>query len=155
MVIELLVDNFYTHKIVAKWYFDEWLSSVPNVTIDRVENKLAKAINRETAPLMVLAKDDDHLLGAAELKIREMDIYPQYEHWLGGVYVEESARGQGVGKALTLDVINRARKAGIGKLYLQTESLSGGLYADCGFKPIEEVEYKGYRVLVMVADLEV
>lgn len=94
------------------------------------------------------------LLGAAELKTREMDIYPDYEHWLGGVYVESSERGKGIGRLLTLDIIDRAKRFGIKRLYLQTESLSGGLYAECGFKPLETVEYKGRHVLVMVAKLD-
>jgi hypothetical protein len=34
-------------------------------------------------------------VGAAELKNRETAIFPEYEYWLGGVYVVEKARGQG------------------------------------------------------------
>ncbi|MFL9594331.1 hypothetical protein ACKC5O_20320, partial [Aeromonas schubertii] len=56
--------------------------------------------------------------------------------------------------ALTENIIQRAKKIGIKKLYLQTEALSGGLYSSCGFMPIEQVEYKGHNVLVMVAELD-
>ncbi len=154
MKLELLADNFEAHKTVAKWYFDEWVSSIPGVTIDRVESKLAKATNRNSAPLIVLAKEHDELVGAAELKLHEMDVYPNFEHWLGGVYVKESVRGNGTGKILAMDVIKRARAVGISKLYLQTEALDGGLYAHCGFRPIEKIEYKGHHVLVMVAELD-
>jgi GNAT superfamily N-acetyltransferase len=154
MKLELLADDPDSHKTVAKWYFDEWVSAIPGVTIDRVENKLSKAINRDSAPLIVLAKHGDELIGAAELKRHEMDIYPNYEYWLGGVYVKNTFRQKGVGKALTQDVMARAKSLGIRKLYLQTESLNGGLYQRCGFEGIEEVDYKGHRVLVMVAELD-
>lgn len=101
--------------------------------------------------MLVLAEEGGEVLGAAELKIREMDIYPDYEFWLGGVYVDEPRRGRGVASALVREVLSRARAAGIERLYLQTEDLSGGLYRRHGFEPIEEVDYKGHRVVVMVA----
>ena len=154
MRLKLLADNFEAHKTVEKWYFDEWVSSIQNVTIDRVERKLAQSINRNVAPLMLLAKEDENIVGAAELKIREMDIYPDYEFWLGGVYVDEPARGRGIGKALVDGIVDCAKNAGISKLYLQTESLSGGLYLNCGFSPIESVAYKGRQVLVMTSELD-
>jgi GNAT superfamily N-acetyltransferase len=43
---------------------------------------------------------DGKLIGAAQLKIREMDIYPGREFWLGAVYVDPAARGQGIGELL-------------------------------------------------------
>lgn len=110
MKIELLADNLNALDRVAKWYFDEWISAIPGITIDRVKNKLSKSVNRESVPLLVIAKKDNELLGAAELKIREMDIYPEYEFWLGGVYVDEGSRGCGIGRALTENIIQRAKK---------------------------------------------
>ena len=103
--------------------------------------------------MLVLAKDSGELIGAAELKTREMDIYPQFEFWMGSVYVAADHRGKGVASKLVLEVISRARKAGIEKLYLQTEDLADGLYARYGFKPIEQADSKGITVLVMVADI--
>jgi len=42
---------------------------------------------------------------------------------------------------------------GISKLYLQTESLDGGLYARLGWKPVVESDTRGFPVLVMVRGL--
>jgi N-acetylglutamate synthase-like GNAT family acetyltransferase len=95
---------------------------------------------------LVVAKASGILVGAAELKIREMDIYPQYKFWVGGVYVVPNQRGKGIASKLVVDIISRARNAGIDKLYLQTQDLSGGVYARHGFKPIEEVDSKGVQV---------
>ena len=53
---------------------------------------------------------------------------------------------------LVTEILGRARRAGISKLYLQTENLTGGVYCRHGFKALEEVHYKGLHVLVMVAD---
>ncbi len=101
--------------------------------------------------MLVLARKGSEVVGAAALKTREMDIYPDYEFWLGSVYVADAQRGQGIASLLVDEVLSRARAAGIEQLYLQTEHLTGGLYKRHGFEPMEEVVYKGNHVLVMVA----
>ena len=151
MELALLADNPEAVDKVAKWYFDEWASAISGATLDRVVEKVSTFVSRESAPMLVLAKEAGEVIGAAELKTREMDIYPDYEFWLGGVYVDEKKRGRGVASSLVSEVLSRARAAGIKRLYLQTENLSGGLYTQHGFKPLGEVNDKGHRVLVMVA----
>lgn len=149
----LLADEPSAYKQVARWYFDHWLSSVPSMSIEKVERKLSGYTNRDKAPLLVLVKLEGELIGAAELKIREMDIYPEYDFWLGGVYIKDSFRGKGQASRLVKEVVMRARAMGVTTLYLQTEDLSGGLYLDNGFNVIEQVNYKGHEVVVMFAEL--
>ena len=154
MELSLLADNPSAIATVATWYFEQWCSENSSITKDFIIDKVSAATNREHAPLIVLAKISDEFVGAIELKIREMDIYPEYEFWIGGVYVAESARGKGVASALVKNVLLRARNADIEKLYLQTEDLTGGLYSRHGFLPIEQTDYKGHRVLVMTTSIE-
>lgn len=153
MDFPLLADIPEAADTVAKWYFDEWASSVSGATIDKVKQKVAQSISRHTAPMVVLASEDGLVIGAAELKLHEMDIFPEYEYWLGGVYVDESRRGSGIGSLLVKQVIERAAKAQIDRLYLQTEALDGGIYTRLGFSPLEKVNYNGYDVLVMKTDI--
>lgn len=153
MELSLLADEPSAADTVATWYFNEWCKASGRYGKDHVLKNVSAATNRDKPPLVVLAKEAGTLIGAAELKIREMDIYPQYEFWVGGVYVEQSQRGKGTASKLVVNVIERARSFGIEKLYLQTEDLNGGLYARHGFKPIEQADSKGVTVLVMVADL--
>lgn len=105
--------------------------------------------------MIVVAREDELIIGAAELKLHEMSVFPEYEFWLGGVYVEKSYRAKGIGALLVTEVISRAKKAGVKKLYLQTENLNGGLYCHHAFEPLTTVNYKGRNVLVMVADISV
>ncbi|NQZ07992.1 MAG: GNAT family N-acetyltransferase [Algicola sp.] len=154
MKLLLLADEPSAAATVATWYFNEWCKDTGRYDKDEVEKKVYASTNRDKPPLLVLAKEDDTLIGAAELKFREMDIYPQFEHWIGGVYVDENHRGKGVAFKLVSEVIAKARSVGVKKLYLQTEDLSGGLYARMGFKPIEEADSNGVKVLVMVADIQ-
>lgn len=149
----LLADDLGAYKQVAGWYFDEWLSDLPNMSVDKVALKLSSYDNRDKAPLLVLAKLNGELMGAAELKLREMDIYPEYEYWIGGVYVKSSARGKGIAANLVKEVIKYAKAQAIDQLYLQTQKLDGGLYHKLGFNLIEEVDYRGHHVAVMKANL--
>ena len=155
MEFSLLADEPNAADKIARWYFDEWCKDTGRYSFESVLERVSASINRNRAPLIVLAKESDMLLGSAELKTHEMDAYPQYEFWLGGVYVAEPARGKGIGSALVNQVIKRAQEFGIKSLYLQTENLSGGLYSAHGFVPIEQTDSKGLTVLVMVAHIGV
>lgn len=146
----MLADEPEAVGTVSNWYFNEWASRVANMTVDKVKARLSQATCRNNAPMLILAKDRNEIIGAAELKNREMDIYPDYEHWIGGVYVVSPFRGQGIASKMVKHLLGIAKNANIKKLYLQTEKVNGGLYAKLGFKPIEEVDYGGRRVLVMV-----
>lgn len=153
MTLALLADHPEAAGRIARWYFDEWGRATPGRTLEQVRSEVAAAVNRDGPPLIVLARKNGAVIGAAGLKIREMDLYPDHVFWLGGVYVDAPERGRGVASALVEDVLRRARKAGIERMYLQTERLDGGLYRRLGFQPVEQAHYKGREVLVMTTRL--
>lgn len=135
--------------LIARWYFDEWGQYTRTMSVARIRRRLQKSLEPGSVHLVVLAVDQEEVVGAAEFKLREMIIYPEYEHWLGGVYVREDKRGNGVGSLLVADILERAQQAGASELYLQTEDLTGGLYCRHGFRPLHEVVHDGHRVLIM------
>jgi len=93
-------------------------------------------------------------MGVAELKFHEMDIYPEKEHWLGGVYVPVEHRGKGIASRLIRQAVRIARTLGVPTLYLQTEKLEGGLYASLGWVPVAQANNRGLDVLVMEKTLD-
>ena len=93
------------------------------------------------------------IVGSAELKFREMDIYPEREFWLGGVFVAPGARGNKIGSALAKKTARIAYALRVKKLSLQTERQDGGLYSYLGWKAVEQVHHHGRDVLVMEKDL--
>ncbi|QBF84678.1 GNAT family N-acetyltransferase [Shewanella maritima] len=153
MKVILLADDPGSAPAVAQWYFDEWCRESGRYSLEQVRQKVDAAASRDKLPMLMLAKDLHQLLGAAELKTYEMERYPEYQYWLGGVYVSEHARGQGVASSLVHEAIKRARLAGMKHLYLQTEDLSGGLYAKFGFKKVHQIVDKGDDVIVMKLDI--
>ncbi|WP_299494014.1 GNAT family N-acetyltransferase [uncultured Shewanella sp.] len=161
MECHLLADKPEYISQIAKWYNDEWgyISESIGESIDTGRSaevlalKLADYLNRDTLPLIVLIIENDNLLGAAQLRFHEMDIYPDKEHWVGGVYIDKPYRGQGIATILINQIIKLAKRHGVSHLYLQTEDHSGGLYKQLGWKAIEQVNYHNVDVLVMEKSL--
>ena len=153
MKIEYLADHENLLPVIGKWYFEEWgYLNKEKTLLSEIEN-LQIYLNKDKIPLMLLAIENDIPIAVAQLKYNEMTIYPQKKHWLGGVYVSKEHRGKGMAKKIISELIKKARLLNVEKLYLQTENLRGGLYAQMGWLPLEQINYHGTDVLVMVKDI--
>ena len=151
MQCRLLADSPSAIPLVARWYYDEWGRDLPDNSAEICAAWLAPQVNRERAPLHLIAVESAVVLGTAALKLREMVEFPEREHWLGGVFVAPEHRGRGVAAALTRFALECAKRIGVRELFLQTDRLDGGLYARAGFEPVERVQSEGHDVLVMRA----
>jgi len=155
MELELLADNKKAIPIIANWYFEEWGHLKEGNTLAKFTESLGDYLNADKIPLIVLALEAGEVLGVAQLKYREMDIYPEKEHWLGGVYVAKTHRGKKIAEKVIGELVLIAQKLGVQTLHLQTQHPSGGQYTRLGWKPIEKVNYHGVDVLVMEKNLGV
>lgn len=117
-------------------------------TLQRNMEKLSDYLNKDTVPLMILAVENGSVHGCAYLCFHEMSMYTDKAHWLGGVYVDKPFRGNKLASKLVQRLASIANSMGITELHLQTEDLSGGLYAKLGFKEIDRVNYRGVEVSV-------
>lgn len=153
MELDLLYNNKEAIPEIASWYHAEWGYLTPGSSLSDVERSLQKYTNPDKVPLIVVAKNGDDICGAVQLKFHEMDIYPEKEHWLGGVFVKHSYRDNGLAKIIITKALEHASQLGIENLHLQTLRQDGGLYAELGWQPIETVNYKGEEVLVMVKNV--
>lgn len=153
MKFEFLADNKNALPVLANWYFEEWGYLRKGDSPDKVTARLQPYLNTNKIPLILLAFKNTELLGAAQLKFREMDIYPEKEHWLGGVYVPVNHRGKRIAENLINQNTTVASDLGVRQLYLQTQHLDGGLYGRLGWQAVEQVNYHGIDVLVMVKEM--
>jgi len=152
--IEYLADHSEFVPQIASWYFSEWGHKEPNNSIERISERLNTNLNRNHLPIPIVAIENGKLVGIAQLKIREMAIYPNREFWLGGVYVDSLARGKGIGELLVRRIEEISKQLGINELYLQTEKLNGGLYAKLKWLPIEQVDNKNVQIVIMQKKLQ-
>jgi GNAT superfamily N-acetyltransferase len=152
---EFLVDRQDVIPIVAGWYFEEWGHKVPGNSIPQTIERISGKLNRDKVPLHILAVEDEKVLGVAQFKMHEMDIYPDKEFWLGSLFVSPAFRRQGVGSALANKIALTAKDLGVKDLYLQTEVLDGGFYRHIGWNLIENIVYKDVLVAVMARKLSI
>ena len=99
---------------------------------------------------MLTLHKGDELCACADLKLRENKHHPEYEHWIGGVYVEENYRGKGYAAALLKKAKEQVIKLNIDKLYLQSEDKNIMLYVKHGFDVLQESEHNGVITTIMV-----
>jgi GNAT superfamily N-acetyltransferase len=156
MEYRFLADYPQAIPIIAQWYFDEWGYLKPGSTLGKTEDRIRDVyLNNDKVPLIIVAVEAEEAIAVCQLKIREMSIYPEKEHWLGGVYTSSKHRGGGVAKDMINHAVKIAYGLGVKTLYLQTENLAGGLYAKLRWEPIERVVNKGVDVLVMEKGVDV
>jgi GNAT superfamily N-acetyltransferase len=146
--IEYLADHPDLVPLLAGWFYSEWGGRSPNDTLATFEARLLGRMNRDHPPLTLVALQGEVSVGTAALKIQEMDSHPQYQYWLGSVYVMENFRMQGIGSALVEAVIEEAEAFGIEELYLYTRG-SENFYTRLGWKEIERLYYRGGNVTIM------
>ena len=92
---------------------------------------------------LFLARQDATLVGALTLCV--FRIPTGLRGWIEDVVVDESARGVGVGEALTLAAIEEAKRRGVRSLDLTTRPTRGAanrLYARLGFELRETNVYR-------------
>ncbi len=96
------------------------------------------------ATSLLVALDGDEVLGTLTLAV--FRVPTRVRAWIEDVIVDESARGRGVGEALTLEAVVRARAAGARSVDLTTRptrEAANRLYRRLGF---EERETNVFRL---------
>ena len=146
---QFLADRPQDVPLVMSWWHSYWgrrMGDLPAYT-----ERFLKTLGKENLPLDMVAVLDGSAVGTATLKEHEMqEIYPQYRYWMGSVFVAPEQRGQGIAHQLASHIVELARQRQLPQLYLQTIDLSGGIYTDLGWEPLDRLVYKDEETLIMV-----
>lgn len=148
-----LADRLDAVPLVAEWYFTQWGYLNDISSLEKTIQLLQEYLNRTKLPLIILAIENENILGAVQLKTYEPTICPEKEHWLGGVYVAAHHRKKKIGEKLVKKAIEIAKAKNVSSLFLQTQKMDGGLYKRLGWIPITRTVKHGEKTLVMKKDL--
>ena len=153
--IDFLANHEEAIPLIARWYHTEWGHTAPGRTVESTAERLRGNLNRDRIPFNLVAILNDEVVATAELKYREMaEMFPDNEHWLGGVYTAADHRGRGYAARVIGEIAALARGLDVDTLWLQTERLDGGLYSKLGWQPWRQVNNHGIEVLVMERSIE-
>ena len=148
MKIELLGNHLDFLPELAKLHFDEWKHFSPDQTLEDRVLKLQEVARSGDVPFVVVAIDNNQLIGSSALVNEDMSTRKDLSPWLASVFVKPEFRKNGVGTNLVRYIEAEAQKRGIQKLFLYTE-YARNLYAALGWRDLEECEYKGVSVAIM------
>ena len=138
---------------IIRWWHTVWTDRMGS-DFSSLEQQLADSLGKTEFPIHIIASVDDEPVAVAALKRQELEeLFPDKQHWLSSVYVDENWRGRQLGSRIAARAIELAREKGLPHLYLQTQNLSGGLYTKLGWQPIEQLSVRGDPTLLMILTL--
>jgi ribosomal protein S18 acetylase RimI-like enzyme len=99
------------------------------------EEHLARVVAAPETTLLIARTEDGRIVGMTSLAT--FDVPTGRHAWIEDVVVDASARGQGIGEALTREAVRRAGEAGAAQVDLTSASYreaANKLYPRVGFK---------------------
>jgi predicted N-acetyltransferase YhbS len=133
---------------VAAWGFAEWGYLNPGQTLEQRTIRIQGKMNVDRVPIAFVALGDDGgIIGTASLIFDDLEGDPR-NPWLASVYVPPEQRKKGIASALVRTVEEAARRLGYTRLYLFT-STAPKLYADLGWRALEQRDYRGDHIQIM------
>ena len=108
---------------VARWIYEEW-DHVTDKDLDPVVARTAARMNDDRVPLTLVALRGSECVGTVGLWESDLASRPDLYPWLAALYVHPAHRGCGVGGALIEALVATARRLGVRRLYLHTETAS-------------------------------
>jgi len=146
--IKYLSDCKEAASVLAEWLFNEFSYLIPGKTIADVTASLESRMNKDKAPICLVAYSGEELVGTISLKLTDMDIETDFSPWLAALFVAEKHRCRGIGALLIASLLNAAKDLGYSMLYLYTPTKEQ-YYKKFEWHTVEKMNYKGSSVVVM------
>ncbi len=109
---------------------NEFWRDVPGASVESMQARLAAGARTESLPLSMVALHEGQVIGVVNLVDNDDEQHPQWHPWLAGMLVPEPWRGEGVGSALVLALLHRARELQYTCVYFGTDG--PGFYTRLG-----------------------
>lgn len=128
---------------IHTWWSNEWGAEWATITIE--------SINKNQLPIIFGYFEGTELVGCTVLLENDLATRPDLIPWVGGVYVREANRGQGIASMLVDHVTNYAFGLGYETLWLYVYPPYGPcrVYSKLGWTEVEECEYDSEVVKLM------
>ena len=107
------------------------------VSLDTISGRLRDNMRDAPIPLALVAHDGEAFLGTASVIASDLAERPQLTPWVAAVWVEEKARGHGIGAALVKRAAQDCFALDIARAYLCARPRMFGFYERLGWSLLE------------------
>lgn len=151
--IAYLVDYPEAISTLTHWFRAQWPEYYAGRTPADIDQEFHSEANRDGLPVRLVAFADGELAGTIILRGRAIKTLPEYHPGLGGLFVAEQHRNQGIGTELVRAGMDVARDQGYKKVYATTVTARGIL--EClGWKMVQTIVHNDEQLVLYVCELE-
>jgi GNAT superfamily N-acetyltransferase len=137
---------YFIDTVADRCWHAWWTDGV--VSHDEYRGWVQATLESETIPACFVAHHGDIFSGCVSLIVNDMELRPQYTPWIAALWVEETARRQGIAAALIDAARHYANGCGHDCVYLCATPDNTPYYLKRGFTQIE-ADVDGMNVFEM------
>jgi N-acetylglutamate synthase-like GNAT family acetyltransferase len=138
---------------LAELFHEQWNYLHPELKLPDLEKGLKNQANGKIIPTIIIALNENTLLGSASLIKNDMKTRMELSPWLGGVYVKQEFRNRGIGRKLIEEIENISKELNVSHLYLITEH-KVEYYENQNWNLFEKTKYKNLDVVIMRKEIQ-
>jgi GNAT superfamily N-acetyltransferase len=121
---------------VAMRIWQAWWDA-EGASLDYISGRLRENMSEVPIPFALVAHDGHAFLGTSSVIASDLAERPQLSPWVAAVWVEEAARGHGIGAALVERAAQDCFALDIGRAYLCARPRMLGFYQRLGWTLLE------------------
>src|SRR5262249_9785121 len=134
------------------WFRAQWPDYYSDMTDTQMEQDFLSEAERNRIPSRLLAFESDEVVGTIVLRQRAIGSFPGFEPRLGGLFVVESHRCQGIGTELVRSGMKLAANQGYDTVYATTV-VAAGMLERLGWEFIKTVDHRDEQLAVYRCNL--
>jgi len=125
ITIGFLADYLDTIPTLVKWFRDQWPEYHAGWSQEEMEQGFREDASHDRLPIRLVAFESSELVGTIILRNNGTEASPAFQPELGGLYVVEYRRRQGIGTVLVQAGMKLAHEQGYDTVYATTVAAAG------------------------------
>ena len=142
ITIGFLADHLDTIPTLIKWFRDQWPDYHAEMLQEEMRLDFLEDASHDRLPIRLVAFESDQLVGTITLRDNGSSMPPDFQPELGGLYVFESHRGQGVATELVRAGMQLAHKQGYETVFATTV-VAAGILKRLGWEFLKTFVHEG------------
>jgi RimJ/RimL family protein N-acetyltransferase len=146
-----LADNLDAIPTLIKWFREQWSDYYADMSEAEMEQDFLEDASRDQLPIRLLAFESNQLVGTIILRDQNENL-KEFQPELGGLYVVESHRGQGIATELIRAGMQLASNQGYETVYATTV-VARGILERLGWEFVKSMTFEDGQVALYQCEL--